>query len=238
MTARTRRPRARARPDRVHRTGPGPRTTAASASRSSPCYAAGSGLRPDRSSQPKHGRRACARPPAPSPGRTARAGRKGRQHAEIARWGNRIGETEGPLRAARAAAGVLAGHLPPSTAGRLRQITAGTELAAFDDRFRPVPLPQLPGIARALPADTSREIVRLAGRLGFTASDVLIEVANALTRQAPSPGSGGPKTASRLAAAGFPAPPLETRAEGEPVIEPARADRPRKHGSPRPQPAR
>jgi hypothetical protein len=85
---------------------------------------------------------------------------------EIARWDNRTGDTEGPLRAMRAAAGVLAGHLPASTAGRLRQITAGTELTAFDDQFRPAALPRLPGIARALPGDTSREVVRLADRLG------------------------------------------------------------------------
>ena len=158
--------------------------------------------------------------------------------AEIARWGNRMGDTEGPLRAMRAAAGVLAGHLPASTVGRLRQVTAGIELTAFDDQFRPAALPQLPGIASALPADTGREVVRLADRLGFTASDVLIEVANAVTRQAARPGGRGPATAARLAAAGFPAPPLETRAEGTPAVEPQRDGRHRKTGIPRQQPAR
>jgi DNA primase len=158
--------------------------------------------------------------------------------AEIARWDNRMGDTEGPFRAMRAAAGVLAGLLPASAARHLRQITAGTELAAFDDQFRPAPLTRLPEIARALPADTSREVVRLANRLGFTASDILIEVANAMTRQAGRPGGRGQASAARLAAAGFPNPPLETRAEETPAVEPERAYGRSKAGSLRQQSAR
>jgi hypothetical protein len=158
--------------------------------------------------------------------------------AEITRWDNRMGDTEGPLLAMRAAAGVLAGLLPAAAAGRLRQLTAATELAAFDDQFRPASLPQLPGIARALPADTSREVVRLAERLGFTASDVLIEVANAVTRQAARPGSSGPATAARLAGAGFPAPPVQTPAEGTSAAEPERVGRHPKPGILRQQSAR
>jgi DNA primase len=155
--------------------------------------------------------------------------------AEIAQWDNRMGDTEGPIRAMRAAAGVLAGLLPASAARHLRQTTAGTELAAFDDQLRPAPLPRLPDIARALPADISREVVRLADRLGFTASDTLIEVANAVTRQAAGPGSRGQAAAARLAAAGFPDPPLETRPGEAPAVEPERPRRHSKVGSPRQQ---
>jgi hypothetical protein len=131
----------------------------------------------------------------------------------------------------------LAGLLPADAAGNLRKITAGTQLAAYDDQYRHIPLPQLPGIARALPADMSREVVRLASRLGFTASDILIEIANAVTRQTASPGAG-PATVARLAAAGFPDTPTEMRTEHAPAAEPEGARRHRKTGSPRQQPAR
>jgi DNA primase len=151
--------------------------------------------------------------------------------AEIAQWENRLADTEGPLRAVRAAAIVLARLLPPATASQLQQITAGTELSAIDDQLEHAALPQLPGIARALPADTSRQIVRLADRLGFTASEVLIEIANAVTRQSSRPSSRGP-AAALLAGADFPAAPLETPAD-VPAAGPERAVRHRAHCSPR-----
>lgn len=47
--------------------------------------------------------------------------------------------------------------------------------------MQPVTNPELPEIARALPADTAYQIIRTAKRLGFTGySDVLAEVANAV----------------------------------------------------------
>jgi hypothetical protein len=49
----------------------------------------------------------------------------------------------------------------------------------------------LEGLARALPADTACQITRTAERLGFTDySDVLAEVANAVTRKASRPKGG------------------------------------------------
>ena len=52
--------------------------------------------------------------------------------------------------------------------------------------MKPVANPELPEIARALPADSAYQITRTAERLGFTDySDVLAEVANAVIRQGP-----------------------------------------------------
>ena len=56
--------------------------------------------------------------------------------------------------------------------------------------MRPVANPELPEIARVLPADAAYQTMRVAERLGFTDySDVLAEVANAVTRDAARPGS-------------------------------------------------
>ena len=67
--------------------------------------------------------------------------------------------------------------------------------------MRPVTNPELPEIARVLPADAACQIMRVAERLGFTDySDVLAEVANAVTRGLVRPGN----RAARLAASGFP----------------------------------
>jgi len=50
-----------------------------------------------------------------------------------------------------------------------------------DDLLRPVDNPELTEIARLLTADTPYQIMRVAGKLGFEASEVLAEVANAVT---------------------------------------------------------
>ena len=87
----------------------------------------------------------------------------------------------------RSAAMLIAGLLPDDTASQIRGITAGRELQTTDDLLRPVDNPELPQIARILPADTGYQIVRAAGKLGFDVSDVLTVVVNAVSLGARSP---------------------------------------------------
>ena len=70
--------------------------------------------------------------------------------------------------------------------------------------MRPVANPELPEIARVLPADIAYQITQVAERLGFADySDVLAEAANAVTRTArtgtrpPAVRHSSPETASR-----------------------------------------
>jgi DNA primase len=144
--------------------------------------------------------------------------------AELSRWEHQLDETEGPLRAMRATAAVLGRLLLADAAAQLRQSAGNAELAVFDDQMRPVLIPQLPQVARNLPADTASQAVRLADRLGFPADEVLIEIANAVTRQA------GQRTAARLAVGSFPTAPLG-KPDAEATTELRRAPAP---GRPRP----
>ena len=78
----------------------------------------------------------------------------------------------------------------------------------LDERMRPVANPELPEIARMLPADTICQIIRTAERLGFTDySDVLAEVANAVTRNTARPRVAPHAPAPQLAGTSFPHPP-------------------------------
>ena len=141
--------------------------------------------------------------------------------ASIEEWGRRLDDTDGPLLAMRSTASLIASLLPDDTASQIRGITAGRELQTTDDLLRPVDNPEIPQIARILPAETSYQIVRTAGKLGFDCTDVLAEVANATTRAppprtpaprpAPRPGrspAAPPPSAARLASTSFPRPPL------------------------------
>jgi DNA primase len=106
----------------------------------------------------------------------------------ISPWEHRLHEADGPLLAMRSVAAVIAGQLPAATAAAIRRVTAGRELATLDGDMRPVALPELPEIARMLPTGTACQITRVADRLGITDySDVLAEVANAVTRQPARP---------------------------------------------------
>src|SRR5689334_8845179 len=108
----------------------------------------------------------------------------------------------------RSTAAVIAGLLPAGSAEAIRQITGNRELATVDEQMRSVANPELPEIARVLPADAACQIMRVAERLGFTDySDVLAEVANAVTRNSLRPGN----RAARLAESGFPYPPETIR---------------------------
>jgi hypothetical protein len=93
--------------------------------------------------------------------------------------------------------------------------------------MRPVANPELPEIARVLPADAAYQTMRVAERLGFTdCSDVLAEVANAVTSNAARPGSRAARRAPQLAASSFPHPPATSRHDDEHV-----APRPPAHGN-------
>jgi DNA primase len=128
--------------------------------------------------------------------------------AHLEPWERRLRDPEGPLLAMRSAATLIAGLLPPESAEAIRQITGTKELLTLDEHMRPVANPELPEIARALPADTICQIMRTAERLGVTDySDVLAEVANAVTRNTARPKGVPHDAAPQLAGKNFPYPP-------------------------------
>ena len=146
--------------------------------------------------------------------------------ASIEEWGLRLDDTDGPLMAMRSTASLIASLLPDDTASQIRGITAGRELQTTNDLLRPVDNPEIPQIARILPAGTSYQIVRTAGKLGFDCTDVLAEVANATTRSPerrprtqhydPDRKSAArPPGAARLASTSFPRPLLTPPASPE-----------------------
>jgi DNA primase len=150
--------------------------------------------------------------------------------ASIEQWERRLDDTGGPLLAMRSAAGLIASLLPDGTASQIRGITQGRELQTTDDLLRPADNPEIPQIARILPADTSYQIVRAAGRLGFDCTDVLAEVANTATRDSrsaghPHNGRDCGQAASQLSTTGlasisFPHPPLTSQVSPEPPSRP------------------
>ena len=128
--------------------------------------------------------------------------------AHLEPWERRLRDPEGPLLAMRSTAALIAGLLPPEIAGAIRRITRDKELLTLDEHLRPVANPELPQIARALPADTIYQIIRTAGRLGITdCSEVLAEVANAVTRNTARPEGVRHDAAPQLAGKSFPDPP-------------------------------
>jgi DNA primase catalytic core len=128
--------------------------------------------------------------------------------AHLEPWEQRLQDPEGPLLAMRSTAALIAGLLPRETAEAIRQITRNKELLTLDEHMRPVANPELPEIARALPADTIYQIIRTAERLGFTDySDVLAEVANAISRNTARPKGVPHYAAPQLAGKSFPHPP-------------------------------
>jgi DNA primase len=144
--------------------------------------------------------------------------------AHIDLWERRLQDPEGPLLAMRSTASLIAGLLPPDTAETIRRITRNKELLTLNERMRPVANLELPQIARALPADTTYQIIRTAEQLGFTDySDVLAEVANAVTRKAGRPRDHPHDAAPYLAGRSFPYPPCTNQFSTEPAtIRPVR----------------
>ena len=149
--------------------------------------------------------------------------------ASIEEWARRLHDTDGPLMAMRSTASLIASLLPDDTASQVRSITSGRELQTTDDLLRPVENAEIPQIARILPADTSFQIVRTAGKLGFDCTDVLAEVANATTcsperrPRAPhyNPDRSPAASAARLASTSFPRPPLTSHASLATAARPA-----------------
>jgi DNA primase len=147
--------------------------------------------------------------------------------AHLALWERRLHDPEGPLLAMRSAATVIAGLLPAGSTEAIRQITGNRELATVDEQMRSVANPELPEIARILPADAAYQTTRVAERLGITDySDVLAEVANAVTRDAVRLGSRTERRVPQLAASSFPLPPT-TVCHGDEHVAP----RPPAHGN-------
>lgn len=141
--------------------------------------------------------------------------------AAISPWEHRLHETEGPLRAMRSVAAVIARQLPADTARAIRRITGGREVATIDDDMRSVALPELPEIAGILTADTVYQVARVADRLGITNySDVLAEVANAIVRK---PVNAERDRASLLAQTSFPQRPQTARGAEHATTQPRSA---------------
>jgi DNA primase len=137
--------------------------------------------------------------------------------AHIGPWEQRLRDTEGPLLAMRNVATVIADLLPAKAVEAIHQVTNNKELTTVDEHMQPVVNPELPEIARVLPADTAYQITRTAERLGFTDySDVLAEVANAVTRKITHPKGVLYDAAPRLAGSSFPHPPLTIQDGAEP----------------------
>ena len=146
--------------------------------------------------------------------------------ARIASWERRLDDPVGQYTAMLNVAVLIADLLPDETTRQIRRITAGRELQTSDDQLHHVDNPELPQIARILPADTAFQTVRTAAKLDLDVSDVLTMVANAVTlsarspkgqeralrdnpdRTRPAPGREAP----RLAGTSFPHPPLSPHA--------------------------
>lgn len=129
---------------------------------------------------------------------------------------------------------VIAGLLPAETATAIQRITGNQELATLNEYLQPVADPALPEIAGTLPADAAFQITHTAERLGFTDySDVLAEVANAVTRKTADPKDNSHHAAATLAGGSFPRPPqaghagteLALAQEGQTAIRSRRARR-------------
>ena len=140
--------------------------------------------------------------------------------AHLDSWAPQLDHAEGQLHAMRSAAALIATLLPSETAGQILQVTGRRHLATLDDDLLPVANPELPAIARLLPASAACQIVRVADRTECDCSEVTAEVANALSTEAAVPkraaarghrinaGRGQRAPAdprpARLAAVGFP----------------------------------
>lgn len=182
-----------------------------------------------------------------------RAVLRGRRHplsavlidARISEWERRLQDADGPYMAMLSTATLIAGLLPGDSAALVRQIAGGRELRTADDMLRPLPVPEIAKIAGILPADTSYQITRAATALRFDASEVLAEVANAVTRNAATPlqrqrarhearpaRRPSPMPPAQLAGSSFPKPPLAGAPcqEGRRYRAPTPPARPRRTG--------
>jgi DNA primase len=97
-------------------------------------------------------------------------------------WAGLLHYAESQLHAMRSAAQLIARLLPPETAAQIRQLTSGRPLATLDDTLHPIAHPELPAIARILPAAAICQIIRTADRTDSDYSEITAEVANAISK--------------------------------------------------------
>jgi DNA primase catalytic core len=107
--------------------------------------------------------------------------------AHLDGWADRLDHAEGQLHALWSAATLIASLLPSDTADQILQITGGHHLTMLDEDLHPVENPELPAIARLLPANAACQIIRVANRLETDNSEVTAEVANAVCKAATVP---------------------------------------------------
>ena len=102
--------------------------------------------------------------------------------AHLDRWAGLTDHMEVQLNAMRSVAQLIASLLPPETISRIHQITGGRPLATLDDTLHPITHPELPAIARILPAGAICQVIRTAHRTNSDYSEITAEVANAISR--------------------------------------------------------
>jgi len=103
--------------------------------------------------------------------------------AHLDAWAHQLDHPEGRLHAMRSAASLIASLLPPANAEQIVQATGGQHLATLDDDLHPVESPELSVVARTLPASAACQIACVADRLEREYSEVIAEVANAVSKK-------------------------------------------------------
>ena len=107
--------------------------------------------------------------------------------AHLDRWTRQLDHAEGQLHAMRSAATLIASLLPSDTADQILQITGGNHLTMLNEDLHPVENPELPAIARLLPANAACQIIRVADRLETDNAEVIAALANAVSKAAAVP---------------------------------------------------
>lgn len=107
--------------------------------------------------------------------------------AHLDQWAGRLRFAEGQVGALRSAALLIARALPVSVTKKIQGFNALRQLNPGDDQAGLVASPQLPVLARMLPPAAACQVGRVAERLGVDYSEVIAEVANAITAQATDP---------------------------------------------------
>ena len=107
--------------------------------------------------------------------------------AHLDTWAHQLDHPEGRFHAMRSAASLIASLLSPATAEQIVQATGGQHLATLDDDLHPVASPELSVVARTLPASAACQIACVADRLESEYSEVIAEVANAVSKKLADP---------------------------------------------------
>lgn len=132
--------------------------------------------------------------------------------AHIDQWADRLDHAEGQLGAMRSAAARIACLLLPETANAILYITGGEPPAMPGQNPRLLTSPELPAIARILPAEALCQIARTADRTSSDYSEVTAAAARSVAEHANASqeagavghGHGAAATPVQVGAAGFP----------------------------------